>query len=146
MDGKPSYGNTISIGGDNNGMAAIGEQIFQMGGQAGSSAGQAEELKVLLGKLEPLLAQFEQDISKEAPPEKQDMAREMAGELKQTLMSGKPDLDTLGFVKAWFGRNAPKLAGTVTGIIVHPIVGRLVEAAGEMLANEFRRRFGQQGV
>jgi hypothetical protein len=27
-------------------------------------------------------------------------------------------------------------------VILHPIVGQLVEAAGEVLAAEFRRRFG----
>jgi hypothetical protein len=36
----------------------------------------------------------------------------------------------------------PELAGAVTGVIIHPIVGKLVEAAGDGLAAEFRRRFG----
>ena len=34
------------------------------------------------------------------------------------------------------------LAGAVTSVIVNPIVGKLVEAAGETVSEEFRRRFG----
>ena len=39
-------------------------------------------------------------------------------------------------------RAAEIAAGAVTGIIVHPIVGRLVEAAGDAAVAEFRQRFG----
>jgi hypothetical protein len=46
------------------------------------------------------------------------------------------------YVKRWFVKNLPGLAGAVTSIVVHPIVGKLVEAAGDALAAEFRRRFG----
>jgi hypothetical protein len=46
------------------------------------------------------------------------------------------------YVKGWFAKHLPGLAGAVTGVIVHPIVGKLVEAAGETLAAEFKRRFG----
>jgi hypothetical protein len=46
------------------------------------------------------------------------------------------------YVRQWFGRNLPKLAGVVGSVVVHPIVGALVQAAGETLAAEFRMRFG----
>jgi hypothetical protein len=45
------------------------------------------------------------------------------------------------YVKVWFGKNLPGLAGAVTGLIVNPVVGKLVEVAGDVLAAEFRRRF-----
>ena len=32
-------------------------------------------------------------------------------------------------------------AGAVASVIVHPIVGKLVEAAGDMIASDFRRQF-----
>ena len=51
-------------------------------------------------------------------------------------------MTTMEYVKRWFVKNLPGLAEAVTGVVVHPIVGKLVEAAGDALAAEFRRRFG----
>ena len=64
-------------------------------------------------------------------------------ELEEAVTAKKPDLTTMEYVKRWFARNLPELAGAVTGVIIHPIVGKLVEAAGDGLAAEFRRRFGE---
>jgi hypothetical protein len=44
-------------------------------------------------------------------------------------------------IRQWFGAHLPLLAGAVTSVIVHPVVGKLVEAAGDMVAGEFRRQF-----
>ena len=63
-------------------------------------------------------------------------------ELQQAVAEEKPDLTTMEYVRNWFAKNVPALAGAVTGVIVNPIVGKLVEAAGETLSEEFRRRFG----
>ena len=46
------------------------------------------------------------------------------------------------YVRDWFARHLPKLAGTVGALVVHPIVGKIVEASGEVIALEFKRRFG----
>jgi hypothetical protein len=43
----------------------------------------------------------------------------------------------------WFKRNIPKLAGAVTSVILHPIVGQIVEAAGDIAAERFRALFGR---
>jgi hypothetical protein len=45
-----------------------------------------------------------------------------------------------------FGRltKLPALAGMVTGVLVHPTVGRLVAAAGDLVADEFRRRIAPE--
>jgi hypothetical protein len=43
---------------------------------------------------------------------------------------------------AWFGKNLPTLAGSITGLIIHPVVGKIVEAAGELAASQFRALFG----
>jgi hypothetical protein len=69
-------------------------------------------------------------------------ARERLDELEEAVTAPEPDLSTMEYVRTWFGKRLPALAGTVTGLIVHPVVGRLVEAAGEALSAEFRRRFG----
>jgi len=63
-------------------------------------------------------------------------------ELEEAVTAEKPDLTTMEYVKQWFVKNLPGLAGAVTGVVVNPIVGKLVEAAGDALAAEFRRRFG----
>ena len=44
--------------------------------------------------------------------------------------------------RAWFGKNLPALAGSITGLIIHPVVGKIVEAAGELAASQFRALFG----
>jgi hypothetical protein len=49
------------------------------------------------------------------------------------------------YVKNWFRKNVPALAGMVTSVVVHPIVGKLVEAGGDMLVKDFNKRFGGQG-
>jgi hypothetical protein len=35
--------------------------------------------------------------------------------------------------------------GSVVGLVVHPVVGKVVEAAGEMAAGEFKRQVGVDG-
>ncbi|MFQ6331121.1 hypothetical protein ACLMAL_33990 [Nocardia sp. CWNU-33] len=46
------------------------------------------------------------------------------------------------YVRNWFARRLPELAGAITGLIGHPAVGAIVAAAGGSLAEEFARRFG----
>lgn len=92
--------------------------------------------------LEQILDDLKTQVQAEAPPDKQAAALERAEELGEAITGAAPDLDTMAYVKGWFAKNVPALAGAVTGIIIHPIVGKLVEAAGDLLASEFRRRFG----
>jgi hypothetical protein len=53
-----------------------------------------------------------------------------------------PDLDAMQRVRSWFMMHLPTLAGAVTGLVVHPVVGALVKSAGDAVAAEFHRRFG----
>ena len=39
-------------------------------------------------------------------------------------------------------KHLPAVAGSITALVFHPILGKLVEAGGDALAAEFRRRFG----
>ena len=59
-------------------------------------------------------------------------------ELEQATLAGEPDVTTMRTVGRWFRTNLPKLAGSVTGVLVHPIVGKLVGAAGDALVAELR--------
>ncbi len=95
-------------------------------------------------ELEELRQQFQQlrqQIQAEGEADKQASALERVEELESAITSEKPDLTTIQYVKSWFGKHLPKLAGAVTGVIVHPIVGKLVETAGDMAAADFRDRF-----
>jgi hypothetical protein len=46
------------------------------------------------------------------------------------------------YVRDWFAKNIPTMAGAVTAVVVNPIVGRLVQAGGDTLVADFNRRFG----
>jgi hypothetical protein len=63
-------------------------------------------------------------------------------ELEEALVSGKPDPATAGYVKGWFARNVPAIAGGVLSLVVHPVVGKLVEAGGNALADPFAQLVG----
>ena len=76
-----------------------------------------------------------------ADPETPDAAAEKLDELQAAVTAEKPELSTMEYVRDWFVKYAPKFAGAVTALVVNPIVGALVGAAGETLATEFKRRF-----
>jgi hypothetical protein len=122
----------------NSGQLAIGSEITQIhtinAAKPEITAADREALHVLLAELRLLIEQ-------RAPSETRQSALERADELAETLAAPQPDLGVIGYVKQWFTRHLPELAGAVTGVIVHPIVGKLVEAAGDGLAAEFKRLF-----
>ena len=143
MRKKPTanQGITISIGGDVGGQMAVGENITQTQSiQSGSSGLTEEELK----SLSILIEELRRQVASEAPPDKKEPALERVSELEQAITAKEPDVSTMEYVKNWFIKNIPQLAGAVTGLVVNPIVGKLVEAAGETVANEFKRRFGSE--
>ncbi|MDT3396120.1 hypothetical protein RKE29_05590 [Streptomyces sp. B1866] len=73
-------------------------------------------------------------------------ALDLLRELEESVADPTPeDLSTMVYVRRWFTRNRPALAGTVTSLMVHPVVGRLVDAAGGAVAEDYRRRFGVPG-
>lgn len=127
------------IHGNVSGQVATGKHITQsqriIGNQVGLTQEELEELR-------RSFAQLKTQVEAEAPPEKKDAALERVGELEEAVTAKKPDLTTMEYVRKWFLKNLPKLAGVVTTVVVHPYVGKAVEAAGEMAADEFRHRFG----
>ena len=143
MSSQERSGDVIhgTISGPVTGQAAIGKDIQQTY-TTGATPPQvtAEDLAALRQALAALKAQ----VAAEAPPDKKDAALERVDELEAAVTASEPDLSTMEYVKGWFIRNAPQVAGAVTGVVVNPIVGKVVEAAGEGLAAKFRRRFGGQ--
>jgi hypothetical protein len=139
---KPS-GDVIraTISGDISGQVAVGKGITQI---QTIGAARPEVTEADLAELRQILADLKAKVAAKAPPEKKDAALARVEELEEAVTAGEPDLPTMEYVKRWFAKNLPGLAGAVTSVVVHPIVGKLVEAAGDALATEFRRRFGPE--
>jgi hypothetical protein len=121
------------------GQIAVGKDITQsqMAGEPAAGVTAAD-----LAALRQELAALQARIQAEAPPEKKGAATERIQELEQAVTASKPDLTTMEYVRNWFLKNVPGLAGAVSSVVVNPIVGKLVEAAGETAVAEFHRRFG----
>jgi hypothetical protein len=122
------------IGNVANSQVAVGIDIVQQ--QAAGPPTEAERHELV-----QLLARLRAQVEAEAPPEQREAAVAKVEELAEALAQPQPDLATMESVRNWFGRRLPALAGSVAGLVVHPIVGKLVGAAGDALAAEFRRRF-----
>ncbi|MGI9022040.1 MAG: hypothetical protein ACR2HV_02170 [Acidimicrobiales bacterium] len=119
-----------SVGGDVSGQVAIGQDIRQSSVSAGPALSSAERDEV-----HQLFAALRVQMAAAVPPEAQAGATERLEELEEALLADEPDLTTVQYVRRWFARHLPRLAGMVTGVLVHPLVGRLVQAAGESIAD-----------
>lgn len=96
-----------------------------------------------LDELRQMFERLKLQIQAQVPADKQTSALERVDELQAAIAEKKPDFTTMQYVKQWFAKHLPQLTGAVTGIVIHPIVGKVVEAAGELAAADFRDRFGQ---
>jgi len=137
---KPSSGTQITIRGNVSGQVAVGENISQSGVDVRNSVSAAE-----LAELGQLLKELRVKVESEVPASERSAALEQLNSLEQAVTEKKPDLSVMESVRDWFGKNLPALAGAVTSLVVHPIVGKLVEAGGDLLSKEFQRRFGGGG-
>jgi hypothetical protein len=135
MEAGSGGGDHISgyIGGNVSGQVAIGKDIAQT--QTVLTAAETTELA-------QAFADLRSQVAAQAPPEQRQAALERVDELEQAVHKEKPDLTTMEYVRKWFGDHLPGMAGAVAGLVVHPVVGKLVEAAGDAVVAEFRRRFG----
>ena len=123
---------------DVNGNAAIGKDITQTNIAAPPTA---EELKTLTEAFAALRAEVERD----APPEVREEAVKQADAIKEATLGPKPDVSVMAQAKNWFLKHAPGLLGAVTTVIVNPIVGKVVQAAGDAVAAEYRKHFPEAG-
>jgi hypothetical protein len=77
-------------------------------------------------------------VARGAPPERRDEALAKADELERAVVAEQPDPGRIRTVLRWFRDNAPQLAGAVVSVVINPLVGKVVEGAGEAIANQFR--------
>lgn len=135
-----SEGDAVTIRGTvsnvSGGQVAIGQNVEQTSTSVVSTGPSEAEVAALLQQFGALRA----DVL--ADPDTPDEAAAKLDELQAAVTAEKPELSTMEYVRDWFVKYAPKFAGAVTALVVNPIVGALVGAAGETLASEFKRRFG----
>ncbi|HEX3251112.1 MAG TPA: hypothetical protein VHS05_16885 [Pyrinomonadaceae bacterium] len=93
-------------------------------------------------QLRQMFEELKTKIAQEAPAAEKDKALERVDELHEAVTAKEPDLTTMEYVRNWFVKNLPSVAGSVVSLIVHPLVGKLVEVGGEAIATTFRKRFG----
>ena len=98
--------------------------------------------QVELKELQAAFADFKAQVEAGAPLDKKNEALQKADELQKAVLDGKPDPSKMASVRDWFLKNAPGIAGAVTGMVVNPIVGKVVQAAGDLAVEEFKKLFG----
>lgn len=123
--------------GDHASQVAVGKNIRQL-----QKSGAGEITEADLEELRGLFDELKKQVAAQAPPDKKDAALERVDELQQEVTSQKPQPSTFEYVKNWFGKNIPGLLGSVTSLVVHPLVGKVVEAASSVAADAIRRQFG----
>jgi len=142
MSKQKGSGDHIQV--DIQGGVAQGAQFIAGSGniQTSSNTAAGAVSQAELDGIKRMLTQLLEQVKASAPPEKKEEAIGQIKELEEAITGPQPDVDRMSGVKSWFKRNIPKLAGSVVSVIVNPIVGKVVEAAGEGLAGEIQRRFG----
>jgi hypothetical protein len=133
---KPVVNVSATIGGAATGQTAIGVDITQVHTEV-APVSEAE-----LAELRQAIDSLKTQVPEQAPPDKQAQAVQHLEELHEAVTAPKPELSTIEYVRNWFIKNIPTMAGAVTSIVLGPIVGRLVQAGGDVLAADFKRRLG----
>lgn len=134
MTNDPAKGDQISavVTGAVQGQVAVGKDISQEQ-MAGSM--QARLTPGELHELTEVFAGLRQQLAAAVPETERAAALERVGELEQAVKAKEPDLTTIQYVKQWFARKLPAAAGLIASVLVHPIVGKVVERAGDQLAD-----------
>ncbi|HEX5727471.1 MAG TPA: hypothetical protein VFX98_18510 [Longimicrobiaceae bacterium] len=132
---------SATITGNTSGQVAIGTDIRQEWNAAAGPVTPAE-LAALRAELEGLRARVA--AAPDVGEEERAKAQEKVRELEEAVTAPEPDLSTMEYVRNWFAKHLPTLAGAVTSVVVNPIVGKLVATAGDALSAEFQRRFGSK--
>lgn len=139
MEDAPNDKYSVDIsGGVTDSQIAIGSQITQ--------TKTVVPIKVIgeegVAQLSAEIAEIRRLVDAQASPETRSEALRQVEQLEESVLSGAPKLSKLAAARSWFADHLPAIAGSVTSLVVHPLVGRLVGAAGDVMVAEFRRLFG----
>jgi len=132
-DGSPAR-YSVQIGGSVSGQVAAGTDIVQT-----FTAMPAEPAGADIAEL---LADLRRIVADEAPVEQRDAALDRVDELGEAITAEQPNVTTMAYVWDWFTRRVPHLAHAVNSAIVSPLVTSLVDAAGAVVAAQFKNTFG----
>jgi hypothetical protein len=105
--------------------------------RVGLSAEEAAQLRTVF-------TDFKATVAEQAAPERRDEAVAQADELERAIVAEEPDPGRVRKVLRWFREHAPQLAGTALSVVVNPLVGKLVEGAGQAIADHFRQVVDEQ--
>jgi hypothetical protein len=92
-------------------------------------------------ELQALVAALEARVRAEAPPERRAEAAELVDELENAILAEVPRVARMAFIRDWFSAHLPRLADAVNALVVSPLAGRIVSAAGDLAAAEYRNTF-----
>lgn len=126
---QPTGGDHISgtFTGNVTGQVAVGKNISQTHQVSAAEPVTDAERE----QLHQLFEQLRSQLAAQAPPDQKDAAIERLQELEEAVQAEEPDLNTMQYVKNWFLKKLPTFAGLVTGVLVNPVVGKLVQSAGD---------------
>jgi tetrahydromethanopterin S-methyltransferase subunit G len=126
--------------GDNADTVAVGKDIHQeITERSETPVTQAD-----IAEVRGLFSELKHIVEMQAPSDKKASAVERVKELEETVTAEETDTTTVEYVTKWFGRNLPKIAGAVVGVLVNPVVGKVAGATGELVAEELKRRYEQK--
>ncbi|MDQ4041546.1 MAG: hypothetical protein M3141_07320 [Actinomycetota bacterium] len=100
-----------------------------------------EEAAELRGVFEGLRS----EVADKAPPGERDEALAQTAELEEAVVAAEPDPGRVERVLRWFKEHAPELAGSVVSVVVHPLIGKIVEGAGEAIATRLGEAIEEAG-
>lgn len=90
-------------------------------------------------QLQQVFEDFKATVSEQAPPEAREEAKSQASALERAIVTDKPDPGAVRKALNWFRDHAPELAGTAMSVVVNPLVGKLVQGAGQAIADHFKQ-------
>lgn len=128
------------VSGPVQGQVAIGRDIAQQQSVGSMAVEVTADERAQLGEA---LDELRRQVAAEAPADRAGAALERVEELAEAINASDPDVvTTMAYIRGWFLKNLPALGGSVAGVLVHPVVGKLVAAAGEAAAAQFEQLLG----
>jgi len=120
----------IQITGDVNHSQVVIGDYNEVSQRIGLSPEETTELRAVFDELRSAVA--------EVPPDQRAKALAEANEVEAAIVTDQPQPQRVRQALVWFRDNAPQLAGAVLSVLVNPLVGKVVEGAGEAIAGQFR--------